>query len=395
MAEAPKVLSIDRGTRFAQLLKLASRKTFDSRVETDPEVLKQIPDGPWDKFVTFPSSEDLPVSNTYIRPETFLVELGKTQEESEKLEWVLLSDKRGGFIKPPVFDFKTKGFRLTVINGMFNEHAMKMTEMASHGFGFEDYHDRAQYQNAMQKLAAPIVRSKYDTQTFGIRIFDDCIASADSIYGYLYDQLHDKAGEEKIRRGVRINAITATPQAILLLKRFAQVMGFPLEINVAQLAPGLNEENYIVYPDEFLESGILPDDLVKTLQGYRNKDGNIYVVGDMGNAQKGLSEEEIKSLPSLIFNSAVGLRFNNERTDPHGDHPNKRKKVDTRIIEQYETDELPEVDLIYFARGGYLPFQLDKTFGNEVLRRANISVLRASRKDLHGVYGVVFGPEKE
>jgi hypothetical protein len=395
MAEPLKVPTIEKGTRFAHLLRNASRNTFNSHIETEPDVLKQITDGPWNKFVTFPSSKDFPISNTIMRPEIFLINLGQSGAEVKMSEEALSNDQLGRFQRP-VFYFSTlKGFTLRVINGMFNKHAMKMTEMASRGFGFDDFLDRAEYQDAMQKLATPIVRSKYDTETFGIRIFDDCIASADSIYGYLYDQLHDRAGEEKIRRGVRIDVITATPQAILFLKRFAEVMGFPLEINVSQLAPGLNEKNYIVYPDEFLKSGVLPEDLVKTLKGYRNKDGNIYVVGDMGNAQKGLSEQEVNSLQSLIFGGPPNLRFNNERTDPHGNHPKRRKKVDTRIIEQYATDELPQADLVYFARGGYLPFQLDKTYGNGALKRANIIVLRASRKELNGQYGVAFGPEKE
>lgn len=396
MAEPMKVPTIENGTRFAHLLKFATINTFNSTIETDPDVLKSISDGPWHKFVTFPSSKDFPISNTCMRPDNFLINLGQSGEEAKMSEEALLSNQLGQFQRPTFYFSTLKGFTLRVMNGMFNEHAMKMTEMASHGFGFDDFRVRAEYQNAMQKLATPIVRSKYDTQTFGIRIFDDCIASADSIYGYLFDQLHDKVGEEKIRRGVRIDAITATPQAILLLKRFAQVMEFPIEINVSQLAPGLNEKNYIVYPDEFLESGILPEDLIKKLQGYRNKeDGNIYVVGDMGNAQKGLSETEMKHLKSLIFNFPFGLRFNNERTDPHGNHPRRRNKVDTRIVEQDSSDELPEVDLVYFARGGYLPFQLDKTFGNGALKQANIIVLRGSRKDLNSQYGVAFGPEKE
>ena len=115
----------------------------------------------------------------------------------------------------------------------------------------------------------------------------------------------------------------------------------------------------------------------------------------MGNAQRGLSEQQVKDLHSLIFDMHLDLRFNNERTDPHGDHPKKRKTVDKRIIEQEETDELPEVDFVYFSRGGYLPFQFDKTFGNGSLKKANIIVLRGSRQTVNDQYGVAFGPEKE
>lgn len=394
MAESIKVSTIERGTRFAHLLKLANRNSFDSRIETRPSVLKQIPDGPWDRFVTFPSTKDFPISNTSMRPEGFLMNLGMTGGEARMYEEALLSENLGKLQEPTLLFSTREGFTLRVINGMVNEHALKMTEMASHGFGFDSYIDRAEYQNAMQKLATTIVRSKYDTETFGVRIFDDCIASADSIYGYLYSELHSDHGEDKIRRGVRIEAITATPQAILLLKRFAEVMGFPIEINVAQLAPGLNEKNYIVYPDEFLQSGILPEGLVKTLESYRNyEDGYIYVVGDMGNAQKGLSDKEMRTVRSLKQDNLY-LRFNEQRTDPHGDHPKKRNGVDTRIIEQEETDELPPVDFVYFARGGYLPLQLDRTYGNEGLKQANIIVLRGSRKEFKGKYGVAFGPEK-
>lgn len=377
----------NKGIHFADML--TSLRFLSSSVEIDTSKLKGITkqdEKPWQYFVAYPTelAQNRLISSTYLPPEQFLKALKINKAEIEKNKTDLLSTSLGSF-ETPTFHLKENGFELRILNGITNYHALKMSETASHGFGFEKALDRAENQNAMHELASPIAKSSSETD-FGLRVFDDCIASGDSIFGYLYNLMQTVEGKTQLKKGVRVDAIVATPQSILFLKKFAELSGFRLEINVSHLGFGLNESNYITYPKELLNSGLLTKEIAEELSNYANKDdGNIYVVGDMGNAQKGISSKEMQEIREKLDNENY-LRFNDLRTDPHGDHPNNNG----RVIK--ENPELSSFDFVYFARGGYLPFKFDKE-QNLDFKKANKIILRASRRELNEKYGVVFGEE--
>ena len=382
-------VQIERGRQFMKALN--SLKTFSSQIKHRPV----IEGAEWLSFVTFPKEITKLIPNTEVSPEMFLMNLGHTSINGiESAKRALLGpevEKYDETVYPfeikPVFSYKKEGLSLKVLNGATNSHALKMSEAASHGFGFDNSYHRAVYQNAMGRLAKNLVKTKYDTETAGLVIRDDCGASADSIIGYLTAQLQNPAGEEQVRQGVRVDLIAATAQSVLLLKKFAEVMGFPLEIHAGHMAFGLTEHNYITYPNELLESGSIPEKIVERLKRYRyQEDGNIYVVGEMGNAQKGLSEEEMRELGMGELLDDSFYQINNERTDPHGNHPNRQEHVIIKNPQEYG------ISFVYFARGGYLLYAIDKKF-NPDFKRARSIVLRASRKEVEGQYGVAFNKE--
>lgn len=382
-------LQAERGKQFTHALRTATN--FSSRIRQ--EVL--IDEQNWPKFVTFPKEISSLVPNTYVSPGDFLKELGFSSEEQVRAakEGILgeslahHDDKVYPLTKNPAFSLLDKDFSLKVLNGSFNPHALTMSEAASHGFGFEDPGHRGVYQNAMQKLAETLVKTEYDIKGAGLRIFDDCGASADSIVGYLISQLQNPAGEEMLKRGVRVDLIAATAQSILILKRFAEVMGFPLEIHASHMAFGLTEHNYIVYPDELLQSESISKDVVSRLEDYRyQEDGNIYVVGEMGNAQMGLSGKDVEVARKKYQLDESFYAINEERTDPHGEHPKRQRRA---VIENPEESD---IYFVYFARGGYLPYAIDRKF-NPDFDRAKSTIIRASRKNFEGDYGVAFRQE--
>ncbi len=391
--EAP-LTSLEKGY---ELIGLISRmRKFKSHITRLKPLLSQFNKGQeevinWTSFVTFPRELDKAFRGSTIEPDRFVDELKKDttmSDDKEKITKLLLSNELGS--DRPVFTAKNDGFELNVNNGSFNEHAISMSVAASHGFKFENPLDRAEYQNAMHELAKPIIAKR--DRNFGVRVFDDCIASGDSIYGYLYELSKSKEGQEKLRAGVRIDAIVATPQAILLFKQLAKKIGFHLEINVSHLGYGLSDQNYIVYPEEILREA--PDTIVslknKDESDKDKKDVNIYVVGDMGNAQKGISDDEMKRIREVKKDSEF-CKFNDTRTDPHGNHPNKANKA---VV---ENPDQPAFDFVYFARGGYLPLEFDREL-NPYFKDANKIVMRGARRLFHltklvNVYGVVFGDE--
>lgn len=372
-----------RGAAFLETVKHTQR--FTSEIITDEQRLSEIPKGPWRSFVTFPK-EFKSISDSYISPEDFLMKgLDIESIDAEGAVKRIMGEGIGAF-NEPMFQKLTKNFKIRVLNGSMNEHALKMSEMASHGFKFESPDDRAEYQSSLATLVQPMVVTTPEVK--GIRIFDDCLASADSIYGYLYSRLEAPGGEDKMREGVRIDVAVATPQAIMLLKRFAEVKGFPLEINVSHLAYGLNEKNYITYPEELLSSGLIDEEKVAMIRSLDKVTGGLYVVGDMGNAQMGISQEDLDRIRKEKGESAY-LWFNNTRTDPHGEHPLHGEHV--LVSDIREADYF--MDFVYFARGGYLPYHLDTVMQNPAYKYAKKLIYRGARQELEGQYGVAFKEE--
>ncbi len=227
-----------KGNEFIQKLSLIS--SFESsKVITDQSILSRLTDK-WHTFVTFPKEITDLIRGSYISPETFLQNLGYEPSDVNKFRHEIVSQRKSDSIEEAVLHYgdQNSKFELRVLNGMTNEHALIMSERASHSFAFDQAEDRAVYQNAMYESLKPIIKNNKNVN-YGIRIFDDCIASGDSIFGYLHKLATENS--DKLRAGVRIDAAVATPQAIFLLRRLSEIYNFRLEINVTHLGFALTE----------------------------------------------------------------------------------------------------------------------------------------------------------
>jgi len=349
----------------------------------------------WPTFIPFPTELSAIFPGSYISPAEFLTNLNYSSEAALRLQKTLLSKVEGEFLIP-ILDIKDKSggnnFSLTVLNGSTNEYALAMTEFAY--LGFDDPKNRLQYQHHMLQSVKPFYADKSEPK-YRVRIFDDCLASGDSIAGYLYKLCSEE--NPLLKQGVEVMVVTATAQSILFLKSFAQSLGIDLSIKVGQLAFGLSEgttknngvrehANYITYPKELLK--LLPEEIAKQLESYQidiNGEKLIQVVGDMGAAEEGIQVEELremlKDLPSYI-----DYWWNDRREDPHGRHPMRKDKLP---VTETRSDRPISV---YLARGGYLPYAWDKFYG--LFDKLDAVVVRASRlwTKEHG-YGVGIRPE--
>lgn len=336
----------------------------------------------WKYFTKFPEELAAVFPGSYVSPATFLRELGINQA-IESTEKQILLDHLGSLDNPTMkYDQGNKGngqvFSLTVLNGLTNNHALAMTEFAYLGFNHST--NRAQYQQHMFESIVPYIVDNRPVN-YGIRIFDDCIASGDSIAGYLY-KLQQK-NNPLLKNGVEITAVTATAQSILFLKNFAEMLGINLTVKVGQLAFGLTEgitekngirkhANYITYPDELLP--LLNKETAEQLQKYQIEIGSekvIQVVGDMGAAEQGIIDKEMCEIRKEIDDEQY-CWWNDSREDRHGEHNNKAKlKVPLSINDGRAV-------IIYLARGGYLPYEWDRKLYPYV-DRVNRVIKRASR----------------
>jgi hypothetical protein len=315
-------------------------------------------------------------------------------------------------------------FNLNVYHGSFNKHALTMTLLASQGFDSPVV--RGLYQDQVFQEMEPILkRENGDT----LRIVEDCVASADTIEGFL-SEVGSPDGLLKLdTSNIRIDVASATAQGILLLRKFAKDNNLNLELNVGHVAYGLSEgvpskvensnarvhANYLVYPEGVLDndriylkarealSG-LPYDLMLSVLGISheqvadidNFDGLIrsvigkleYVVGDMGDAAKGISSDDLRRL-----DPSVGARvnsWNSLRKDPHGEH-NPALRAERPFDPQLRT-------VVCFANGGHLmEAMLEAVLKKRQLDdRRNVLVVtgkRAWTSANHGSggYGVVIG----
>ena len=287
-------------------------------------------------FVELPKQLSEALPGSYIPPETFLREL-PIKSGTNYLSRMLLGNNTGTENNQALSHI-SDNLTLRVFHGSTNSNALTLTELAVRGF--DDKESRAQYQSGLYKLMLPVIRKDSESS---LRIVEDCLASGDTIIGVL-TTLAEKTNLNLSR--VRIDVAVATAQGILVLKKFAQDNGLEIELNVGHLAFGLSEgkkvrggwehANYITYPDELLREldKLLPV-TKKKLEGFRDKDGNIYVVGDMGDAAKSLPEEHDQNHPWNIF-----------RNDTHGQR-NKGKIGDTEYDHSKPT-------FVYLTNGGYL-----------------------------------------
>ncbi len=331
------------------------------------------PDGQWGQiFIGLPQELTEVLPGSEVAPEDFLQALGlKSQEKIEVGVEVLLGSKSG--IDGPNLEIEDECFELRVFNGLSHMHALENSRMAWRGF--EAPQTRATYQSLALALVEPVLEKKSESRW---RIVEDCIATGDTIVGVVA-QLQ-VLGKLESGEKIRIDVVTATAQGILVLKEFARQRGLQLEINVGYMAFGLSagensgeprkHANYITYPESVLER-LLEGDR-RRLKALQASDGNIYVVGDMGEAAKSLGD---------TING--GYLWDRLRHDNHGLTTPKEGGVTS-----WRSD-LPTV--LYLANGGYLMRAfMERLFGEE-MDKVNQLVFSAKRRwDTQGKgYGVL------
>lgn len=346
----------------------------------------------WDYFVQFPKELVEFFPGSYISPENFLKTLEKEDKIKQDVQRIV--DNKTGSAEDPAFIFEKEGFQIKVLNGLSNEEAMLMSyeamqvaNKAKYPDGFADEEAstiRVLYQEAMHSNIQAELDTK-PTKNYAIRIHDDCLASGDSIVSYLANRMKDDGELKKMRdRGVSIVIDgPGTAQGILYLQALSKAKGIPINITVGHMAFGLNagvEEdgvlkhaNYITYPTEkdFLE--LLPSTMRDFINSITQPDGQSYVVGDMGEAEKGIDPEKMKEIRSQL--GSQFCPWNEKRQDTHGPHGGKGITIQAKTGSDI-------TDYVYFARGGYLPFAFDlmHTLSSEdVESKANVVIVRASR----------------
>lgn len=300
------------------------QKVFDPALDKDRE-------GQF--FVSLPTDLAEILPSSCLGPESFLREiLGK--EDSFTVGRFL--SQATGTVENPVYHWWDKDFSLRIFHGSTNPQALEIARLAT--LGFSEPKTRADYQQQLFEVINPILQASSDAS---LRIVEDCLASGDTIVGVL--TMLSKMSHLQPSGKVGVDVAVATTQGILVIKKFAEQNDMKLEINVGYLAYGLSEgekkndirlhANYITFPEKIHKR--LPEKIRKKLVSYRAADGNIYVVGDMGDAAKSLPENLDSQYP-----------WNKYRNDNYGD---KRKQKKTTNVFSNE-----KRSVIYLTNGGYL-----------------------------------------
>lgn len=356
----------------------------------------------YDTFVRLPPEIAELFPGSYVRPEDFLRSLTGTGEYTQKHVQELLGD-RIGTGDMPVFSWEERAdgaaFSLKVRNGLTNPYAVTMSRLAYEsgkiegGFadpGREASFIRAQYQDAMRSGIQHALESEdHDAQrgtykNYAVRIHDDCGATGESVVNYLIAQISDRSRAEAYRnRGVKIvidGPITA--QAALYMRAFSKNTGIPLDIDAGHMAFGLTEgvvvsgkrqhANYITYP-QALETQLEEGEAKRTISQIRRESGaDPQVVGDMGEAEKGIVKEHMDHI--RLDAGQDFCAWNDIRTDVWGSHPRSGEGI--TIMPHPDKGA---TDLVYLARGGYVPYVFDRLYNPKNMEKGNIVILRASR----------------
>lgn len=341
----------------------------------------------WNYFVTFPSELSGSFPGSIIRPDTFLRALGGERRQVERLIGTTTGTKENA-----TFSYEEEGLSLSILHGSTSEYALSLMRLAKQGFGDDGV--RAQYQQALALGISPAL--KQDGHVYGVRIHDDCLASGDSILSYMELQIQ-QGNEQTLKKRVEVVIDgPATGQGILLLRAYAKKHEIPLRITAGYMAYGLTEgvmgtngvkkhANYITLPDEVVRT--LPVAMQRTVNALRGEDGTIQVVGDMGDAEKGIKDEIMQRIRREQGDDTF-CAWNDTRKDAHGEHVHKGElpPMNAPIDPDVPND-------VYFARGGYLPYALDEQM-NPLFQYTNKIIIRASRKwtQEYG-YGAAFREE--
>lgn len=337
-------------------------------------------------FVTFPEKLSKLFPDSYISPESFIDET-LPQNSLEKRSGVvsLIGEDLARSNHEPVFTHGTNDFSINVWNGATNPHARRLSELATHNLK-EDEEARAKYQNELYHIVKPNIEGRFlreKTTERALVYHDDCLASADSTVGHLTNIIqNDPERLAKIKEwGVDVIIDgPATAQGILFLKAFAQLYDFKLRLNVGYMGFGLNEANYITYPEEILK--MIDPIIAQQLRGLKKGD-DIQVVGDMGKAIQKVSEEkmmELRDAHGLSFNPLHGWRKDNYQPDNNGAY----------TVELLPHSSGKEGETIYMAKGGFHCIAADMLL-NSRGQFTNKTVIDASRMSVPEVgYGAAY-----
>ena len=365
MTERPFDGELARSNRFVEVLRQTSLLYENFQILGGSGASLKVFDparGDWRKgefFVTLPEELVEVFPGSVVLASEFLQEIGVEEEKLDELTKGVEGKWDYGRHNEAALEAKSDDFSLTVYNGSIAEPFLKLSELAVKGF--DDPQVRAEY----QKEAFEVSQQLFSNETKGwkLRIIEDVIASGETIAGNLALALQQ--GILNSGDTVRIDVISATTQGLLLLKKFVEDNGLKLELHVGALAYGLSEgeptesgarlhANYVVYPDKYLERvrEIGLEGVVERLEGLKGDDGNIYVVGDMGDAFKSLPAEYDEECP-----------WNRFRKDPHGPRGEGEGLLELGI----EQDEnLGEIHFYanggYFMLAAYLAYELERGF---------------------------------
>lgn len=340
-------------------------------------------------FVTFPEKLSKLFPDSYISPEVFLDEiLPSNSSEKRSRATSLIGEDIAKSNNEPVFSCGygiDDIFSINVWNGATNLHARRLSELATHNLK-EDEEARAKYQNELYHIVKPNIEGRFlreETTERALVYHDDCLASADSTVGHLTNIIqNDPERLAKIKEwGVDVIIDgPATAQGILFLKAFAQLYDFKLRLNVGYMGFGLNEANYITYPEEILK--MIDPIIAQQLRGLKQGD-DIQVVGDMGKAIQKVSEEKMMKLRDthgLNFNPLHGWRKDNYQPDNNGAY----------TVELLPHSSGKEGETIYMAKGGFHCIAADMLL-NSRGQFTNKTVIDANRMSVPGVgYGAAY-----
>jgi len=339
-------------------------------------------------FVTFPEKLSKLFPDSYISPESFIDEiLPQNSLEKRSSAMSLIGEDIARSNSEPVFSYGygiDDNFSINVWNGATNLHARRLSELATHNLK-EDEEARAKYQNELYHIVKPNIEGRFlrEEKTKGALVYhDDCLASADSIVGHLTNIIqNDPERLAKIKEwGVDVIIDgPATAQGILFLKAFAQLHDFKLRLNVGYMGFGLNEANYITYPEEILK--MIDSGIAQELEKLGNK-GTIQVVGDMGKAIQKVSDEKMMEMREKInpmFNPLHEWRNDNYQQDNTGAY----------IVEIPPHSVDKEGEIIYMAKGGFQSIAADR-YLNTRGHLTNETVIDAGRMHVDGVYGAAY-----
>jgi len=350
-----------------------------------------------DSFVSFSQEAIHAFPGSYIPPLTFQ----RTLEGQANIQAFKFDEMTGsgmGTMENPAYSYKspTEQFGVTILHGATNEKAIQLARIAKEGFTPEN---RALYQQAVADMIKPALKEVRNLKG-SLIIHDDCLASTVSVAGYIADL--KKHNSELLKDGVDIIIDgPATAQGILFLKKFAEVNNIKISVTASFLAFGLTEgtlktngtrehANYITFPDELFAQ--LPINTQKKYLEFDPVGKDRAVVGDMGNAGEGISQEVIEN---MILRGGGELdetfcAWNKNRTDPH--HP---KNGASAIVLTDQWDPSKKKTIMYFPRGGYICFAYDQTLNREMFDSVNTLMMGATRLwSPDDGYGVAYGVKK-
>jgi hypothetical protein len=348
-------------------------------------------------FTKFPNELSEIFPGSYIPPKHFFEELGIQDEKISQSVEAVLSKRTAVDEMSPIYEHKDEqgDFALTLWNGAFNKYSQKISKIVATSNLKADPYARAEYQDTLFNITKLNITNKgVNPRGEALRIHDDCLASGDSIIGFLSAILENKEDQVRVdnlkKNGVEIIIDgPATAQGILFLRAFAKSNGIKLKIDAGYMAFGLSEgvigkkgkrehANYITYPDELLK--LIDHDTAQEIRALKSEDENIQVVGDMGVAQEGIHQDMMDAFRTNFKGDNKYCFWNDTREDPHGDHPNRKTAISP------QRDENKTVENVYFPFGGYLPREFDRKL-NKNHNEANEVIIDAARMWIEGEEG--------